>query len=231
MGGRTQTPCSRETRSPGPASGRASAGVGAECIHRAGGGSGAKTDAEAVLRGGGGAGARDTGGDAGIRRPPPARPCMRLFAFRPLALRAARSVREDVAEPQAVGQVEQGHHVPRAGAGAAFPPAPHRLGMDCETAVQLRPRQARRLLEPLQALREVVGKGVGSSTVVCSLSRHGNGPAAVRIKTSFYGSVHVVRNRRTGRHGDRTTPSARLSICEAPLRLGLGSGRLIRRAR
>ena len=40
------------------------------------------------------------------------------------------------------------------------PPAPHSLGIGVETAVQFRPRQARLLLEPHEALREVVGEVV-----------------------------------------------------------------------
>ena len=131
----------RSQRGQGSATGR---------NHRAGGGSGTTADAETVLRGGRGAGVRDTGGEDGIRRSPPARPCMWPFLrFRPLVLRAAYSDLEDMAEPQAVGQVQQRHDVPRAGAGTALPLAPHRLGMDSETTVQLRPRHARRLLEPL----------------------------------------------------------------------------------
>ena len=51
-------------------------------------------------------------------------------------------------------------------------PAPHGVGMDAETPVQLRPRQPRLLLEPLQPLGEVVGDFVGLSGVVYALSRH-----------------------------------------------------------
>ena len=90
----------------------------------------------------------------------------------------AASVGEDVGETQFLGHLKQGHHVPHAGARPPLDPAPHRLRMDTETAVQLRPRQARLLLEPLEALREVVGEAVSSSLVLSALSRHRAGPSA-----------------------------------------------------
>ena len=66
-------------------------------------------------------------------------------------------------------------------AAPLIPPAPHRFGMGVETAVDLRPRQARLLLEPHQTLREVAGEDVGSSAVVCALSRHRAGPSNVCV--------------------------------------------------
>ena len=46
-------------------------------------------------------------------------------------------------------------------------------GVGPQAAGDLRPRQVRFLLEAHQALREIVGEDVGSSAVVCALSRHG----------------------------------------------------------
>ena len=52
VGGRTEAPGSRQTRSPGQAPDPESAGVGAGCDRRGRGRGGTATDAEAVLRGG-----------------------------------------------------------------------------------------------------------------------------------------------------------------------------------
>ena len=84
----------------------------------------------------------------------------------------ANSVGERVGETQGVGQIQQRHHVPRAGTQALLPPPPHGVGAGPKTARHLRPRQLRLLLVPIQTLREVVWKGVGYSAVVGSPSRH-----------------------------------------------------------
>ena len=46
------------------------------------------------------------------------------------------------------------------------------------------PRQAGLHLEPLQALREVIGEDVGYSAVVCALSRHGANPCHRRPQST-----------------------------------------------
>ena len=106
-----------------------------------------------------------------------ARPCGPPFCVSGSAVAGARRsvdslVGEQVGEAQGSRQGHQRHHVPHAGAGPTFPPAPHCLVVDVETADNLRPRQARLLLEPLQPLREVVGDLVGHSAVMNALSRH-----------------------------------------------------------
>ena len=93
--------------------------------------------------------------------------CDALLAFpAPAAAGARRSadslVGEQVGEAQGSRQGHQRHHVPHAGASPSLPPAPQRLVVDVETPCNLRPRQPRLLLEPLQPLREVVG-GLGRS--------------------------------------------------------------------
>ena len=50
------------------------------------------------------------------------------------------SVGEQVAQARVLSQLQQRQHVPRAGPYPLVPPAPHGLGMDVETAVQLRSR-------------------------------------------------------------------------------------------
>ncbi len=84
------------------------------------------------------------------------------------------------------------------GASATLPPAPQRLVMDVETTGDLRPRQARLLLESLQPLREVVGDLVGHSAVVDALSRHGiGGPSGRRLQAPSYGDVRSFRRTET----------------------------------
>ena len=103
-----------------------------------------------------------------------------LFVENPFWTVSSLASRLDVAytTAQRSRHGHQRHHVPHAGASPSLPPAPHRLVVDVETADDLRPRQARLLLEPLQPLREVVGDLVGHSAVVCPLSRHRAGPSA-----------------------------------------------------
>ena len=59
-----------------------------------------------------------------------------------------------------------------------LPPTPYGVWIRPKTAGDLRPRQARLLLQPLQALWEVVGDVVGFSLVEYALSRHSAGPFA-----------------------------------------------------
>ena len=73
-----------------------------------------------------------------------------------------------------------------------IPPAPYRVGVRSEAAVHLRPRQAGLLLEPLQAMREVVGKDVGSSAVMCTLSRHGTSSPSAQPETLSSASASVL---------------------------------------
>ena len=87
---------------------------------------------------------------------------------------------EQMAKAQIVRQVQERCKVAYAGPHPLIPPATYRVGVGSETAVYLRPRQVGLLLEPHQALREVVGKDVGSSAVVCALSRHSANPSHVR---------------------------------------------------
>ena len=103
--------------------------------------------------------------------------CAALFAFPGSAVAGAHRsadslVGEQVGEAKGSRQGHQRHHVPHAGASPSLPPAPQRLVVDVETPCNLRPRQPRLLLEPLQPLREVVGDLVGHSAVVYALSRH-----------------------------------------------------------
>ena len=50
---------------------------------------------------------------------------------------------EQVAQAQGVGQLQQGHHVLRAGPYPDIPPAPQRVGVGPDAAGDLRPRQPR----------------------------------------------------------------------------------------
>ena len=78
-----------------------------------------------------------------------------------------------MAEAQAVGQLQQGFPVLMVGPDPAISPTPYGVAIGLQAAGDLRPRQARLLLEPLEPLREVVGEDLGSSPVMCALSRHG----------------------------------------------------------
>ena len=109
-------------------------------------------------------------------------PCTAMYAaflrFRACGVtathrRTASLLGEQVAEAQRASQVQERCKVPYAGPHSLIPPAPYRVGVRSETAIQLRPRKVRLLLEPYEPLGEVVGEGVGSSAVVCTLSRHG----------------------------------------------------------
>lgn len=82
-----------------------------------------------------------------------------------------------MAEPQATSQLHEGHHVLHVGPHPALPPAPYGVREGAEAAGDLRPRQSRRLMKPLQALREVVEGVVGDSSVMDPLSRQRVGPS------------------------------------------------------
>ena len=73
-----------------------------------------------------------------------------------------------------------------------------------QTAGDLRPRQARLLLEQLQSLREVLGEDVGSAAVAIALSRHRASPPCAQPTTLsnvsasapvLWGSPRAVRSR------------------------------------
>ena len=98
--------------------------------------------------------------------------CCQLMILRPSRLYVAVDPQQ-VAESLAVGQVHQRLPVVVVGPHSSVFPAPHSFGIGPEAAGNLRPRQTRFIPEPLQALREVVGEDVGSSAVMCALSRHG----------------------------------------------------------
>ena len=106
-----------------------------------------------------------------------------LFAFRQVYARVqvvqgadrrcAASVGEQVAESQAFGQVVERFQMPIVGTHSLLPPPPDGDGIDPDSTGDLRPRQARRVLEPSQTLREVVWHWVCSSPVSDALSTHG----------------------------------------------------------
>ena len=84
----------------------------------------------------------------------------------------------------------------RYGPHPAFSPTPYGGAKGPDAAGDLRPRQARFLLEPLQPLREALGEGFGPSVVVNALSRHRAVPSAGRIGTfsdTDCLTVHLVR--------------------------------------
>ena len=108
----------------------------------------------------------------------PTHPYVRPF----LRLRAAVAAPHRRATPysvnrwpkaQIVSEVQERCKVAYAGPHPLIPPATYRVGVGSETAVHLRPRQVGLVLEPHQALREVLGEVVCSSAVVSALSRHG----------------------------------------------------------
>ena len=82
-------------------------------------------------------------------------------------------VGKQMAQIQRVGQVQQRHHVFCVRARPTYGPTPYGVGICPESAGDLRPRQARLFLEPLQPQGEIVGEVVGDSLVVIALSRHG----------------------------------------------------------
>ena len=80
---------------------------------------------------------------------------------------------EDMDQAQVVGQIKQRLLMSQVGPHALVPPTSYGEGVGSETAGDLRPWQVRLLLEPHEALPEVVGEAVGSAAAVCALSRHG----------------------------------------------------------
>ena len=114
------------------------------------------------------------------RRPALSPICAPFLRFRtcgrgPLPRQAA-SAGEQVAEAQVVCQVLKRLQMPIVGPHSSLPPTPYGDGIDAETTGDLHPRQAGRVLEPHQPLREVVWEGVGLSPVLCALSRHSANP-------------------------------------------------------
>ena len=73
---------------------------------------------------------------------------------------------EEMAQAQVVGQIKQRRLMSQVGPHALVPPTSYGEGVGSETAGDLPPRQARLHLEPLQALREVVGENVGGMCAV-----------------------------------------------------------------
>ena len=108
----------------------------------------------------------------------------RLLNVHPLA--PAPLFSEYVPEAQIVGQVKQCHHVPNAGPHPLIPPAPYRVWVRSETAVQLRPRQVRLPLEPHEPLREVV-------VSVVSRERVSSPTAAIRLNSRPHTGEGVKR--------------------------------------
>ena len=84
----------------------------------------------------------------------------------------ARSASQEVTEAHTVRQFQQRPPVLVVGPRSAISPSPYGVAIGLQATGDLRPRQARLLLEPPQTLREVVGDGMGSSVVANALSRH-----------------------------------------------------------
>ena len=101
-------------------------------------------------------------------------------------------------------QLQQRHHVPRAGPHFAFSPTSYGVTIGTDATGDLRPRKAGLLLEPLQALWEVAGENVGPSAVVCALSRHRAGPSKVCVSA-------LSLRERPGRAGP--TPALDIHVC------------------
>ena len=120
-----------------------------------------------------------------LERDLPVGPCMRQFLrfssaaaatpYRPT--RWSPSVGEQVAETQASGKLQQRLPVLVVGPRSAISPSPYGVAIGLQPAGDLRPRQARLLLEPPQTLREVGGDVVGFSLVEYALSRHRTKPS------------------------------------------------------
>ena len=84
----------------------------------------------------------------------------------------ARSASQEVTEAHTVRQFQQRPPVLVVGPRSAISPSPYGVAIGLQATGDLRPRQARLLLEPPQTLREVVRDGMGSSVVANALSRH-----------------------------------------------------------
>ena len=69
------------------------------------------------------------------------------------------------------------------GRAPAFLPTPYGVAVGTDASGNLRPGQAGLLLEPLEALREVVGELVSLSVLLDALSRHRAGPSRGRLQS------------------------------------------------
>ena len=117
-----------------------------------------------------------------------------------------------MAEAQAVGQLQQGFPVLMVGPEPAISPTPYGVAIGLQAAGDLRPRQARLLLEPLEPLREVVGEDVGSSAV---LWRHGiSAPRAQPWVLSYAGEgIPFPYRSYRGRSGSKRLPRPFILAC------------------
>ena len=82
-----------------------------------------------------------------------------------------------VAKRSVFSQLQQRHHVPRAGPHFAFSPTSYGVTIGPDATGDLRPRKFGLFLELRQASWEVVGENVGLSPVLFTLSRHRAGPS------------------------------------------------------
>ena len=103
---------------------------------------------------------------------------------------------QQVSEAQVVGHVQQGHPVPVVGPHSTFIPAPDGVGIGPDAPGDLRPRQARFSLKPLQPLREVGRQDVDCSAVVNPMSRHRACPSEYRSGEPFLLKVSRTVRRR-----------------------------------
>ena len=133
-----------------------------------------------------------------------------------------------MAEAQAVGQLQQGFPVLMVGPDPAISPTPYGVAIGLQAAGDLRPRQARLLLEPLEPLREVVGEDLGSSPVMCgcrgmaqALPEHSRRPPTMRTQ----GIPFPYRSYR-GRSGSKRLPRPFMLPCYWPGPLTVSSSRL-----
>ena len=137
-----------------------------------------------------------------------------------------------VAKRSVFSQLQQRHHVPRAGPHFAFSPTSYGVTIT-DAAGDLRPRKAGLFLEPRQALWEVAGENVGPSAVLCALSRHRAGPSKAcvgalslrerpgRAATARRGRFRrrLVRSQGMGEaRSGRGQPPLRTSMCAGFLR-------------
>ena len=98
--------------------------------------------------------------------------CVSIPAVQPLDLLPWPSVGEQVSQAHGVGQLHVGFPVLTVGPDPAFSPGPHGVAIGLQPAGDLRPRQARLLLDARQAPGETPGEDGGHSAVMRSLSRH-----------------------------------------------------------
>ena len=93
-------------------------------------------------------------------------------------------------------------------------PAPQVEGRGAQTARQLRPRQARLLLEADKASREVVGEDIGDLAVLRALSRHGAQSLPQELAWTLSGGSAQAVGHPVRRGSDRSTlpPPVRFPI-------------------